>query len=358
METTRQLPQPFSSTQSRWQAVIDRNSAAVAAFVYAVKTTGVFCRPGCASKLPLRKNVRFFDTAAAARAAGFRPCRRCRPESESAVSRTTELVARACRTIEQATEIPSLTQLASQAGLSRFHFQRLFKATAGVTPQEYALAKRAERVATELQQGRSVTDAVYRAGYRTNSSFYDKATTSLGMTPAAYRARGRGVTIRFGVGECSLGAILVAATQLGVCAISLGADPDELIGELQQRFAQAELIGGDAEFERWMATVIGMVERPQLGGSLPLDIQGTVFQQRVWRALREIPLGTTTTYTELARKLRQPNAVRAVASACAANSLAVVIPCHRVVRLDGDLAGYRWGIERKRLLLARELADR
>lgn len=354
--TAALLPsEKFSSDQNRWQAVVQRDPAAASAFVYAVRTTGIFCRPGCAAKRPLRKNVQFFDSRSEARAAGFRPCRRCQPEKTSGVSREAELVSRACRQIEQATQAPSLAELADEAGLSRFHFQRLFKATTGVTPHEYATAHRTARVREQLQQGSSVTAAIYEAGFNTSSSFYATAEASLGMTPVAYRDGGRGTTIRFGLGQCSLGAILVAATQRGVCWISLGDDPAELVHELQTRFAQAELIGADAEFEQWLSAVIGLVDAPRLGVSLPLDIQGTAFQQRVWRALREIPPGSTTTYTALAQQLGLPTAVRAVASACAANSLAVAIPCHRVVRLNGNLAGYRWGMERKRLLLEREL---
>jgi len=263
-------------------------------------------------------------------------------------------VAEACRLIEQTTETPSLKQLAAHVGLSVYHFHRVFKSTTGLTPKAYATAHRAGLVRDSLQQNGTVTEAIFKAGYNASSRFYEKSSQLLGMTPSRYRAGGADVNIRFALGECSLGTILVASSDKGVCAIALGDDPEVLVRELQDRFPKSNLIGGDAGFEQLVAKVVGFVEVPALGFDLPLDIRGTAFQQRVWRALSEIPVGSTVSYSELANRIGSPKAVRAVAGACAANALAVAIPCHRVVRNDGALSGYRWGVERKRVLLERE----
>ena len=264
------------------------------------------------------------------------------------------LVAELCRHIEHANPPPTLDELARKAGLSRYHLHRVFKAVTGMTPNDYARAQRAQRLREALPQAASVTQAVYDAGYASSSRFYEEAHDVLGMTPSAYRAGGAATEMRFAIGQCTLGAILVAQTARGVCAILLGDDPEALLRELQDRFPKAHLIGGDAGFERTVAQVVGFVEAPRIGWSLPLDLQGTAFQQRVWQALREIPAGCTVSYTDIASRIGAPNAVRAVAGACAANPVAVAVPCHRVLRLDGQLSGYRWGIERKRALLARE----
>jgi len=267
------------------------------------------------------------------------------------------LIAAACRSIETAPTPPSLNELAAEAGLSPHHFHRLFKAETGLTPKAYASAHQARRMRTELAGTGTITDAIFEAGYNANSRFYEKAGERLGMRPSDYRAGGANTDIRFAVGQCSLGAILVAGSARGICAISLGDDPDALVRGLQDQFPRARLIGADAEFERWVAQVVGMVETPALGLSLPLDVRGTAFQERVWRALRDIPPGTTTTYSEIAQRIGMPKSVRAVAGACAANKLAVAIPCHRVVRSDGGLSGYRWGVARKRVLIDREAAQ-
>src|SRR5690606_17699959 len=244
--------------------------------------------------------------------------------------------------------------LAADAGLSPFHFHRIFKATTGVTPREYAEAHRAGRVRAELARARSVTEAIYDAGFNSNSRFYERADRVLGMKPASFRDGGAGTSIRFAVGQCSLGAILVAQSERGVCAILLGDDAERLVHDLQDRFPKARMLGGDGAFEAVVAMVVGMVEQPALGLNLPLDVRGTAFQQRVWQALQQVPPGETVTYSAIAERIGAPRAVRAVARACAANPLAVAIPCHRVVRRDGDLSGYRWGIDRKRMLLDRE----
>jgi len=328
--------------------------AAVGVAVGAVRTTGVYCRPSCAARLARRENVRFHLTCADAEKAGFRPCKRCRPNEAPLAERQTAAVAKACRLIEEADDLPRLDTLADAVGMSRFHFHRLFKAVTGLTPKAYASALRANRVRDELARSATVTDAIYGAGFNSSGRFYAGSSTVLGMTPTDFRAGGAGASIRFAVGECSLGSILVAASEKGICAILLGDDPDTLARDLQDRFPKASLTGGDSGFERWVSQVVGLVEAPGIGLDLPLDVRGTAFQQRVWRALCEIPAGSTASYAEIARKLGKPKAVRAVAQACAANPLAVAIPCHRVVGHEGGLSGYLWGVERKRELLDRE----
>jgi AraC family transcriptional regulator, regulatory protein of adaptative response / methylated-DNA-[protein]-cysteine methyltransferase len=337
-----------------WRAIERRDRAADGTFVYSVRTTGVYCRPSCAARQPRRENVAFHATCADAERAGFRPCKRCRPNEPALADQHAAAVARACRQIEEAEETPSLDALARAAGLSRFHFHRVFKAVTGVTPKAYAAAHRGKRVREELAQRGTVTEALYGAGFNSNARFYASAPALLGMTPTEFRAGGSGNVIRFAVGQCSLGAILVAATDKGVCAIQLGDDPDALVRALQDQFPSAKLVGGDAGFEQLVAKIVGFVEAPAQGLDLPLDIRGTAFQQRVWDALRAIPVGSTATYSEIARRVGRPKAVRAVAHACASNALALAIPCHRVVRTDGSAAGYRWGVARKQALLARE----
>jgi AraC family transcriptional regulator of adaptative response/methylated-DNA-[protein]-cysteine methyltransferase len=338
----------------RWKAVVSRDASADGRFFYSVKTTGVYCRPSCAARAARPENIAFHASAAAAEAAGFRPCKRCRPDQASPAQAQADLVAALCRRIEAAATPPTLAELAELAGLSPHHLHRVFKAATGLTPKAYAAAQRSRRVEAELGRGGSVTEAIYAAGFNSGGRFYDPANDTLGMTASAWRAGGAATEIRFAVGQCSLGAILVAATARGVCAILLGDDADALARELQDRFPRARLIGGDAAFEQWVATVVGFVEAPALGLNLPLDVRGTAFQQRVWQALREIPAGSTASYAEIARRIGAPKSVRAVAQACGANRLAVAIPCHRVVRHDGALSGYRWGVERKRALLERE----
>ena len=371
----------FLTDGARWDALVRRDPSADGQFVYSVRTTGVYCRPSCASRLALRRNVAFHLTPAAAEAAGYRPCRRCTPDGPSRAEREIVAVAAACRLIERAVAgegevagegavagagadagdpgTPDLATLARAVGLSRFHFHRVFRRVTGVTPRVYGDAQRAGRVRARLPSRPSITEAIFDAGYQSSGSFYAGADHALGMTPARFRRGGAGARIRFAVGQCALGAILVAATDRGVSAIRLGDDPRELVRELQDRFANAELVGDDPSFHQLVATVVAMVESPASGGgtgagALPLDVQGTAFQHRVWDALRRIPPGTTATYREIAERIGAPRSARAVALACAANPVAVAIPCHRVVRSDGALSGYRWGVERKRELLARE----
>ncbi len=349
---------PFPGDEARWAAVLARDPAADSAFCYAVRSTGVYCRPTCAARRPLRANVVFFADAGDAEAAGFRPCRRCRPDGKSFAEATAGRLAAACRLIEAGIDAgegtPELAVLAEAAGLSPHHFHRVFTKAMGVTPRAYAAATRARRLRRDLAGAASVTKAGYEAGFSSSGRLYADAPAALGMTPGAYRKGGAGAEIRFALGSCSLGEVLVAATEVGVCAILLGDDADALLRDLQDRFANAKLIGADPAFETMVAKVVGLIERPAAPLDLPLDIRGTAFQRRVWEALRAIPAGETRSYAELAAALGAPAAVRAAAGACAANPLAVAIPCHRVVRLNGGLSGYRWGIERKRALLARE----
>ncbi len=337
-----------------WADVCARRREADGDFFYAVRTTGVYCRPSCPSRRPRRENVSFHASAEAAEAAGYRACKRCRPRDPVGESPHAARMAAVCRHIEQAETPPALEALAELAGMSRYHFHRVFKATVGVTPRAYGAAVRKARMRAELDGESSVTDALYRAGFNSHGRFYAAAGDTLGMTPTEYRAGGAGNTIRFAVGECSLGAILVAATERGICAITLGDDPERLVRDLEDRFSRAELVGGDDAFEAIVARVVALVERPAEAHDLPLDLQGTAFQERVWEALRRIPCGETMSYAEIARAIGAPRGARAVARACASNPLAVAIPCHRVVRTDGSLSGYRWGIERKRRLLERE----
>ena len=342
------------SDDDRYAAITRRDGGFDGCFFYAVQTTGVYCRPSCAARLALRRNVSFHASCEAAERAGFRPCKRCRPNEPSQQQRRAEIVRKACRLIDEAEEIPSLETVAREVGVSPFHFHRLFKQLTGVTPKGYADARRAARLQAGLDAAESVTSAIYDAGFNAPSRFYEQSAERLGMTPTAYRKGGADVRVHFAVGQCSLGAILVAATERGICAICFGDDPDRLVRDLQDRFPKAELTGGDAAFETLVARVVGLVEAPGQSVDLPLDIRGTAFQQRVWQALRSIPAGSTASYARIAAEIGSPSAVRAVAKACATNTLAVAIPCHRVVRSDGTLSGYRWGVERKQALLDRE----
>ena len=304
----------------RWAAVVARDPNVDGQFYYSVKTTGVYCRPSCSSRPARPENVQFHVSREEAEKAGFRPCKRCKPDQPS-------LVEQHARTVT------------------------------GLTPKTYAAAHRAQRIRSKLEHGDTVTNAIYDAGYNSNSRFYEKSNQLLGMTPSTYRTGGANTDIRFAIGECSLGSILVACSNRGVCAILLGDDPDTLMRDVQDRFPRSNLIGGDREFEQLVAKVVGFVEAPAIGLELPLDVRGTAFQQRVWNALRKIPAGATVSYTDIARRIGAPKSVRAVAQACAANTLAVAIPCHRVIRTDGGLSGYRWGVERKRALLERETRE-
>ena len=339
-----------------WQSVTARERAADGSFYYAVRTTGVYCRPSCASRLPRRENVSFHATPADAEAAGFRPCKRCRPTERSAVEAQLAAVAKACAILREREPTPSLAELARAVAVSPFHFHRLFKQVVGATPRDYARAQRVARFGQALDAGRPVAEAAYGAGFGSSSRAYQDAASGLGMTPGTRRRRGEGELIRFATAKTALGWLLVAATPRGVCAAELGDARDPLIRALRQRFARAVVSEDRAGLGEWLARIGAFIASPDHALDLPLDVRGTAFQAQVWRALREIPPGRTASYAELAAVLGRPRAVRAVAQACARNPVALVVPCHRAVRKDGELAGYRWGIERKRALLERERA--
>jgi AraC family transcriptional regulator, regulatory protein of adaptative response / methylated-DNA-[protein]-cysteine methyltransferase len=355
--TTLQLRKQMSlpvAHDPRWARVLARDKGADGYFWYSVLTTGIYCRPSCPSRTANPKNVQLHASLASAKATGFRPCRRCNPDGRSAEAENSRLVTKVCRIIETSEGEPSLGDLAGAVGLSPGYFHRIFKAATGLTPKSYAAEFRARKVREGLVSGNSVTEAMYDAGFNSSGRFYEKSTGMLGMTPSHYRAGGANEEIRFAVGQSSLGSILVASSKKGVVAILLGDDAEELVHDLQDRFPKARLIGADQDYEAMVARVVGLVEAPEIGLDLPLDIRGTAFQQRVWQALQEIPVGATVCYAELAHRIGTPKSVRAVAGACAANNLAVAIPCHRVIRNDGSTSGYAWGVERKRAMLDRE----
>jgi len=356
LEKQQKATQTAVADDPRWARIVARDRTADGHLWYSVATTGIYCRPSCPSRAANPKNVQLHDSLEAAKATGFRSCKRCNPDGLSIEGENAAIVAQACRLIEQNEEEPSLNDLAEAVGRSASYFHRMFKAATGLTPKDYAAAHRAAKVRQGLECGNSVTEAIYDAGFNSSGRFYEKSTDMLGMTPTQYRSGGANEEIHFAVGETSLGAILVASSKKGVASILLGNDPDELVRNLQDRFPKAHLIGADRDYEVLVARVVGFVEAPGRGLDLPLDVRGTAFQQRVWQALQEIPVGQTVSYAEIARRMGAPNAVRAVAGACAANNLAVAIPCHRVVRNNGSLSGYAWGVERKRMLLNREAA--
>lgn len=355
MTTERSLP--YNSDDDRWRAVVERDAGAEGCFWFSVATTGVYCYPSCAARRPRRENVAFHATREAAQEAGFRPCKRCRPELPPRRVRHADAVARACALLDACDEAPpTLEELADEVQMSPYHFHRVFKKHTGITPKQYGAARRAERMRERLADGGSVTDAIYDAGFSSASRFYEKSQEMLGMAPAAYARGGRGETIRWGVATCWLGYVLVAATERGVCAILLGDSRAELSEDLAGRFPRATLeeAAKDSDFTAWVDRTVAFLRDP--GGQLdvPLDVAGTAFQQQVWAALREVRAGETASYAEVANRIGKPHAARAVAQACAANPVAVAIPCHRVVRSDGSVSGYRWGEERKRALLRRE----
>ncbi|WDZ79164.1 bifunctional DNA-binding transcriptional regulator/O6-methylguanine-DNA methyltransferase Ada (plasmid) [Ensifer adhaerens] len=338
----------------RWALIVARDRSADGQFWYSVATTGIYCRPSCPSRAANPKNVALHDTLESARATGFRPCRRCNPDGPSLECENAALIAKACRVIEDSEEEPSLEDLAAAVDRSPSYFHRMFKASTGLTPKAYAAGHRAKKVREGLETAMSVTAAMYDAGFNSSGRFYEKANGMLGMTPTQYRDGGTNEEIKFAVGQSCLGAILVASSTKGVASILLGDDPDALVRDLQDRFPKARLIGMDRDYEALIAQVCGFVENPSVGLDLPLDVRGTAFQRRVWQVLQEIPAGERLSYSEIARRIGTPSATRAVAGACAANKIAVVIPCHRVVRNDGALSGYAWGVDRKRALLDRE----
>lgn len=340
----------------RWARVVAKDPAADGTFVFAVETTGVYCRPSCGARTPRPENVSFHATCAEAERAGFRACKRCSPELPPLAERNAALVAELCRELDREDTMPRLDDLARARGLSVSHLSRTFKAVTGLTPKAYADARRVERVQNELRSARSVTQAIYDAGYGGSSRFYEAQSRTLGMTASAYRRGGRGEQIAYAVVPCRLGQLLVAATEKGACCILLGDETEALVGDLAARFPAAHLVSDAESLTTLVSEIVRLVDRPHEPSSLelPLDLRGTAFQRRVWQALRDLPAGRTVTYEELARSIEAPKSARAVASACARNPLAVAVPCHRVIGKDGSLSGYRWGLERKRELLRLE----
>lgn len=343
-----------TATDPRWLRILARDRRADGTFWYTVSTTRIYCRPSCPSRAKKPENVGLHATLAEAKATGFRACRRCNPEGLSPDEVNSAIVARACHLIQQSEESPSIDELAVAADLSPGYFHRLFKKATGLTPRAYAAGLRAGRVREALLTSSSVTEAMYASGFSSSGRFYEQSANILGMTPTKYRTGGMNEELRFAIGQSSLGALLVASSEKGIAAIFMGDDANALVEELQDRFPKARLVGGDADYERLVARVVSLVEAPEIGLDLPLDVRGTAFQQRVWKALLEIPSGSTASYTEIAERIGSPRSVRAVAGACAANNISIVIPCHRVIRSDGSLSGYAWGVERKRRLLAAE----
>lgn len=340
----------MTSDEDRWRAVQQRNASLQESFVYGVVTTGIFCRASCPSRRPKRENVRFFDTPAEARGAGFRACKRCLPEGRDP---RIELVRRACARIEVQADLPSVSDLARDLGVSESHLHRVFRGTLGLTPHQWARARRGDRVRELLREGSPVTDAAFAAGYTSTGRFYEDVDDFLGMTPSRFRAGGDGLDVVWSTGSSSLGRVLAAGTPVGLCALLLGDDDPTLLGELERRFAGARLHRAPEPAATRLGEVIEGIDA-DVRPDLPLDLRGTAFQIRVWRALTTIPRGTTVSYGELARRLGRPGAARAVGTACAANPVAVYVPCHRVVRADGSVAGYRWGLERRRRVIDRE----
>ncbi|HEX8136464.1 MAG TPA: bifunctional DNA-binding transcriptional regulator/O6-methylguanine-DNA methyltransferase Ada [Pyrinomonadaceae bacterium] len=346
---------PTMDEETRWQAVAAREAAFDRVFFYGVHSTGIYCKPSCPSRRPRRTQVVFFDSTEQAEAARFRPCRRCRPAHGPKRDAQAEMVERACRLIEaSATGAPSLAELGARLGVSRYYLQRTFKKLLGVSPRQYALAQRVSQFKTRIREGESVTGAMYEAGYGSSSRLYEQADAELGMTPASYSRGGAGAQIKYAVAACELGPILVAATERGLCAVRLGDTGAQLVATLRAEFPSAEISEDRLALGLYVEALLRHLAGQQTTLDLPLDVRATAFQRRVWEELRRIPYGSTRSYSEIARATGQPQATRAVARACASNPLAIVTPCHRVIREDGHLGGYRWGMERKRKLLAKE----
>ncbi len=339
---------------ARWQAVVKRDTSADGQFVLAVRTTGIFCRPGCPARTPKRENVTFYDTTDDALRAGYRPCKRCRPTGTSVAARQGDVVDAVRRRIESSPERLSLAQLAEDVGMSPWHLQRLFRERTGLSPAQYGRSLRSSRLRETLPDAASVTRALHDAGYDASSTFYESAPKDIGMTPTQFRTGGAGQRIRYGIVTTWLGYLLVAATDRGIASLQMGESAEAMRDRLVTTFPNAELVDDDPGFQATLEGVARLAEHPSEMSTLPLDAQGTAFQHRVWNALRQIPAGSTRTYTEVAEAIGAPTAVRAVARACADNPIPLLVPCHRVIGKNGSLTGYRYGIPRKRALLERE----
>lgn len=344
----------YHTDDARWQAVENREAAADDQFVFGVITTGIFCRPSCRARHPLRQNVRFFQDAAAAQEAGFRPCKRCQPDRAPLHQQRLERIRQACALMDAREETMSLEALASEMAMSPFHFHRLFKSVTGLTPKAWQTARRNQRLRHALTQGEAVTPALYQAGFGSGSSYYRDADSALGMTATQFRNGGKQLSLRYAMVDCHVGRCLVAQSPRGICAVLLGDDDAQLEAQLTALFPHAERQLAQHDFSDILEKVVACIQTPEYLPDLPLDFQGTLFQQQVWEALRTIPAGETISYQALAAKVGKPSAVRAVASACGANRLAIIVPCHRVIRQDGQLSGYRWGVARKAMLLQHE----
>jgi AraC family transcriptional regulator, regulatory protein of adaptative response / methylated-DNA-[protein]-cysteine methyltransferase len=348
---------PTDISALRWAAVQRRDPSHDGHFYYAVRTTGVYCRPSCPSRPARSDNVSFYDSGELARQAGFRACLRCKPDDATADAARRQLVLNACATLECSDSGVKLDALAESAGMNRHHFHRVFKSVVGLTPKAYFQAVRAKRVQAALRDAGSVTEALYDAGFNSSSRFYEGTRSTLGMQPKQLLDGAKGQQIRYAVEPCALGVVLVAATEKGVCGIEFGESAHDLVQRLRDRFPKASLVPGDPDFQDWIGRVLRYIEHPRGLLELPLDVRGTVFQRQVWDALGTIPSGQTASYGDVARAIGQPKAVRAVAQACASNDIALAIPCHRVIRGDGQLSGYRWGAQRKTELLRREALE-
>ncbi|HYE74280.1 MAG TPA: bifunctional DNA-binding transcriptional regulator/O6-methylguanine-DNA methyltransferase Ada [Blastocatellia bacterium] len=342
-----------ANREIRWHAITNRDSRFDGAFVFGVRSTGIYCKPSCPARRPLRENVEFFDSTIEAQQNGFRACLRCLPDSGLTPDPQAQIVSRVCQLIE-ANNDASLSSLSQQLKLSPHHLQRTFKNLAGITPRQYAEALRVQRFKAEIKEGRDVTNAMYEAGYNASSRLYEKASAQLGMTPATYRKGAEGMSIGYTIVDCELGRMLVAATERGVCSVTFGDRDEKLIADLNAEYPAAEIKVDDDILAQIVSTILNYLSGKEPRLDLPLDLQATAFRLRVWKELRRIPYGETRSYSEVAAAIGQPTATRAVASACAANPVALVTPCHRVVREGGELSGYRWGVERKRKLLEKE----
>lgn len=345
----------YTGEESRWRAVISKDNGADGRFVYAVASTGIYCRPSCSSRQPARRNVSFYDSTGDAEQAGFRACRKCGGQPKTADDRQIHAVRLACRTLEAAEEqAPSLDELAQVTGLSPHHLHRIFKKAMGITPRQYWDSIRLGRLKENLRSGEPVAPALYGAGYGSSSRLYEKSDGQLGMTPASYGKGGAGAVIAYAIRPSALGLVLVGATAKGVCFVAIGEDEDGLAGELERDFPKAERRRDDAGLGEMLDRVVAHLDGREPYVQLPLDIQATAFQRQVWQALTEIPYGETRSYAEIAAAIGRPSAPRAVGRACGGNPVALLVPCHRAIGANGGLTGYRWGVERKRSLIERE----